>query len=366
MKYFKTLPLALLLAVGLPHASAQAVVEWQLTDDAVSLGMNGASPHVERTASVDRVFRSDMVPSGTAVSMCTDAGTCTSETLTVSGGGVSDYTVAIAPSGPRAYFKRVYPDTNTQAVYSAACNTSDCLSFWAITLTSTAMQVARDAKAWGVPDAVRLPDGRIRIYIVEKEDSATKKEDSATKGGSCPEKIASYISGDGVSFSKEPGWRLEGGYVDSEILRAKDGEWVMIMADGPGCTTSTGASKVQQLFVSTSTDGLAWAKPQVLTKTDIGRLDPTGYEVSPNVFRIYYAAGGSGAFDPNTVYSIKRATMRIADTTKGGDVGVTKTPAAKAKAKAKGKTKTKAITCIKGKTVKKFAAARCPKGWKKK
>ena len=349
MRYFKTLPLALLLAVGLPHASAQAVVEWQLTDDAVSLGMNGASPHVEKTASGDRVFRSDMVPSGTAVSMCTDAGTCTSETLTVSGGGVSDYTVAIATSGPRAYFKRVNPATNKQAVYSAACNTSDCLSFGTATLTSTLMEVAKDTKAWGVPDAVRLPDGRIRIYIVEKEDSATK-------GGSCPEKIASYISGDGVSFSKEPGWRLEGGYVDSEILRAKDGEWVMIMADGPGCTTSTGAQKVQQLFVSTSTDGLTWAKPQVLTKTDIGRLDPTGYEVSPNVFRIYYAAGGAGAFDPNTVYSIKRATMRIADTAKGGDVGVTKTPAAKAKA----------ITCVKGKTVKKFTATRCPTGWKKK
>ena len=349
MRYFKTLPLALLLAVGLPHASAQAVVEWQLTDDAVSLGMNGASPHVEKTASGDRVFRSDMVPSGTAVSMCTDAGTCTGETLTVSGGGVSDYTVAIATSGPRAYFKRVNPATNKQAVYSAACNTSDCLSFGTATLTSTLMEVAKDTKAWGVPDAVRLPDGRIRIYIVEKEDSATK-------GGSCPEKIASYISGDGVSFSKEPGWRLEGGYVDSEILRAKDGEWVMIMADGPGCTTSTGAQKVQQLFVSTSTDGLTWAKPQVLTKTDIGRLDPTGYEVSPNVFRIYYAAGGAGAFDPNTVYSIKRATMRIADTTKGDDVGVTKTPAAKSKT----------VTCIKGKTLKKFSATKCPRGWKKK
>ena len=131
---------------------------------------------------------------------------------------------------------------------------------------------------------------------------------------------------------------------------------MMIMADGPGCTTSTGAQKVQQLFVSTSTDGLTWAKPQVLTKTDIGRLDPTGYEVSPNVFRIYYAAGGAGAFDPNTVYSIKRATMRIADTTKGDDVGVTKTPAAKSKT----------VTCIKGKTLKKFSATKCPRGWKKK
>jgi hypothetical protein len=307
--------------------------------------MNGASPHVEKTASGDRVFHNDMVPSGTAVSMCTDAGTCSSETLTVSGGGVSDYTVAVTTSGPRAYFKRVNPATNTQAVFSAACNTSDCLSFGTATLTSTAMQVAKDTKAWGVPDAVRLPDGRIRIYIVE----------SPSLDSSCPEKVASYISGDGISFTKESGWRLENGYVDTEILRAKDGDWVMIMADGPGCPAS-GARKVQQLFVSTSSDGLTWATPQVLTKTDTGRLDPTGYEVSTNVFRIYYAAGGSGAFDPNTAYSVKRATMRIADTTKGGDVGITKTPAAKSKT----------ITCVKGKTTKKFTATRCPKGWKKK
>ena len=341
MNYFKTLPLALLFAVGLPHASAQAVVEWQLTDDAVSLGINGVSPHVEKTASGDRVFRSDMVPSGTAASMCTDAGACTSENLTVSGGGVSDFAIASTPSGVRAYFKRVDPATNTQAVYSAACNTSDCLSFGTATLTSSAMQVAKDTKAWGVPDPVRLPDGRVRIYIVE----------SPSLDSSCPEKVASYISGDGISFTKESGWRLENGYVDTEILRAKDGDWVMIMADGPGCTSASGARKVPQLYVSTSTDGLSWAKPQLLTSTDVGRLDPTGYEVSPNVFRIYYAAGGS---DNN--FSIKRATMRIKDTAAGGDVGVTKTAPGKSKS----------ITCVKGKTTKKFTATRCPKGWKKK
>jgi hypothetical protein len=89
----------------------------------------------------------------------------------------------------------------------------------------------------------------------------------------------------------------------------------------------------------------------LLTSTDIGRLDPTGYEVSPNVFRIYYAAGGS---DNN--FSIKRATMRIKDTAAGGDVGVTKTAPGKSKS----------ITCAKGKTTKKFTATRCPTGWKKK
>jgi hypothetical protein len=103
--------------------------------------------------------------------------------------------------------------------------------------------------------------------------------------------------------------------------------------------------------VSTSVDGLTWAKPQVLTSTDVGRLDPTGYEVSPNVFRIYYAAGGA-----NNSFTIKRATMRIKDTTAGGDVGVTKTTP--------GKSKT--ITCVKGKTVRKVTGTACPKGFKKK
>lgn len=341
MNYFKTLSVALLLVVAVPVASANAVVEWELKDDSVSLGMNGVSPHVEKTASGDRVFRSDMVPAGTAVSMCNDAGSCSSETLNVTGSPISDFALATTPSGVRAYFKRIDMASNTQAVYSAACNDANCLSFGAATIASTGMQVSKDTKAWGVPDPVRLPDGRVRIYIVE----------SPSLGTSCPEKVASYISSDGISFTKESGWRLENGYVDTEVLRAKDGDWVMIMADGPGCTSASGARKVQQLYVSTSTDGLSWAKPQLLTSTDVGRLDPTGYEVSPNVFRIYYAAGGS---DNN--FSIKRATMRIKDTAAGGGVGVTKTTPGKSKS----------ITCVKGKTVRKVSGTTCPKGFKKK
>ncbi len=341
MRNLKTLSVAVVLLVAIPFSTANAVVEWELKDESVSLGMNGVSPHVEKTASGDRVFRSDMVPAGTAVSMCNDAGSCTTETLSVSGPPISDFAIAVTSSGPRAYFKRIDMASNTQAVYSAACADANCLSFGTATIASSGMQVSKDTKAWGVPDPVRLPDGRIRIYIVE----------SPSLGNSCPEKVASYISSDGISFTKESGWRLENGYVDTEVLRAKDGDWVMIMADGPGCTSASGARKVQQLYVSTSVDGLAWAKPQVLTSTDVGRLDPTGYEVSPNVFRIYYAAGGS---DNN--FTIKRATMRIKDTAAGGGVGVTKTTP--------GKSTT--ITCVKGKSVRKVVGTTCPKGFKKK
>lgn len=340
---------AVVLALLLP-SPAGAVVTWELTDDAVSLGMNGASPHVEKTASGDRVWRSDMVPAGTAVSLCTDAGVCATETLTVSGGGVSDFTIAQTTSGLRAFFKRTDPSSNTQGVYSAACADTTCLTLGTATLTTTEMRVSKDQKAWGVPDAVRMPDGRIRIYNVETGSTGTK-------GGSCPEKVASYISSDGISFTREAGWRLEGGYVDTEVLRAKDGEWVMILADGPGCTTASGAPKVQQLFVTTSSDGLTWATPQVVTAANIGRLDPTGYEVSTNVFRIYYAAGGAGAFDPNAVYTIKRATLRIKQGS--GEVEATSKPTTGKKT---------SITCTKGKTTRKVTGVnpKCPKGFTKK
>lgn len=319
--------------------STSAVVEWELVEESVSLGMNGVSPHVEKVAAGDRVWRSDG-PSGTEVSLCTDAGVCTAERLTTTGGGpINDFAVAQTTSGLRAYFKRVEPQTNTQAVYSAPCLTADCLSIGSATLTSSGMQVSKDIRAWGVPDPVRLPDGRIRIYIVESPVE-----------GNCTEKIASYISADGISFTKEPGWRLEGGYVDTEMLRAKDGEWLMILAD-IGCT----ASRNQKLFISTSTDGLTWSQPTVLTGAGESKLDPTGYEVSTNVFRIYYSAG-----DPRNAFVVKRATLRI-KSTPAGSVGVTNTPKVTTPP---GKSKT--ITCVKGKTVRKVTGTKCPKSFTKK
>jgi len=325
------------LAAQAAGPSVGAVVEWEFVEESVSLGMSGVSPHVEKVAGGDRVWRSDM---GTYVSLCSDAGSCVSETLSTPGGGpINDFSVEQTASGRRAYFKRVEPQDKKQAVYSAPCLTADCLSIGAATLTTEDMKVSQDIKGWGVPDPVRLPDGRIRIYNVESPVQ-----------GKCTEKIASYISVDGITFTKEPGWRLENGYVDTEVLRAKDGDWLMILAD-IACT----ASNNQKLFVTTSTDGLKWAEPQVLTGPGEFKLDPTGYEVSTNVFRIYYAVGGA-----NNTFVVKRGILRIKQTPAGG-VGVTKTPTATTPA-----SKSKSITCVKGKTVRKVTGTTCPKGFKKK
>jgi hypothetical protein len=116
--------------------------------------------------------------------------------------------------------------------------------------------------------------------------------------------VRSYISNDGINFTAESGYRLEGGFVDTEILRAKTGDWLMIMSTGPGC-----GNGMQQLFVSSSVDGLTWSTPQAVTKDDNRRLDPTGYEVSPNVFRIYYAFNASRTGE---TYTLKRGTLKIA------------------------------------------------------
>lgn len=320
-----------LVGVGATPSSGSTVT-WELIEDSLNLGMSGVSPHVEKTPSGDRVWRSDG-PSGTVVSMCNEAGVCTSESFTNGAGGpINDFTISQTPSGLRAYFKQVDPRTSSQAIYSAPCLDTTCLTIGAATLTTADMRVSSNVKGWGVPDPVRLPDGRIRIYNVESPTV-----------GRCLEKVASYISSDGITFTKEPGWRLEGGYVDTEVLRANNGDWLMILAD-IACTSSNN----QKLFVSTSPDGLTWSTPAVLTGSGPFRLDPAGYEISANVYRIYYAMGGA-----NNTFTIHRATLRIKQ-------GASSSPART------GRNRT-TITCTKGKQSKQVTGVnpKCPKGFRK-
>ncbi len=271
--------------------SASAAVSWEFSEESVALGISAVSPHVERTGSVDRIWYPSL-PS-TAVSDCTDAGACTLV------GGVgrlgSDFTAVTLPNGTRrAYFVDMTPGTTSKTVSSAQCATTECLTVGTSTPIAADVAVPTTERAWGVPDAVVTPDGKVRVYLVV----------SPTLTSSCPEKVRSYISNDGINFTAESGYRLEGGFVDTEILRAKTGDWLMIMSTGPGC-----GNGMQQLLVSSSTDGLTWSTPQAVTKNDSRRLDPTGYEVSPNVFRIYYAFNASRTGE---TYTLKRGTLKIA------------------------------------------------------
>ncbi len=363
MKRLLSILSCLVIALSLLNSYQANAAEWTMTEDAgvhLKMNMNGVSPHVERLNGVDRVWRSDG-PTGTVASDCNEEGVCTSVALTGRLG--NDFTVVTFANGTkRAYFKEV--EGSNQQVYSAPCNDSGCTSIGVKTATTTEMKVPSTTKAWGVPDAVLLPDGRVRIYIVE-----------SPVVGKCTEKIASYISTDGISFTKEPGWRFENGYVDTEILRAKDGDYVMIMAD-IACTSTNR----QMLFVSTSKDGLNWTSPLMLTGPGVEGLDPTGYEVSPNVWRIYYSQGG-----PNQSFVVKRGLLKFTQVavvtptpTPTPSPSPTPTPTiisspsptptviAPLPTQAAANKKI-TITCLKGKTVKKVTAVnpKCPKGYKK-
>ena len=154
-------------------------------------------------------------------------------------------------------------------------------------------------------------------------------------------------------------WRraaLRGGRKPSKKKRSvgrPDTASALSTADGPGC-----GDRVQKLYMSTSNDGLTWAKPQKISGSDLRRLDPTGYEISTNVFRVYYATATAGVMGDVT-YTIKRGTIAIKQSS--SEVSTTgKAPTTTPK-------KT-TITCVKGKTTKKVTGVnpKCPSGYKKK
>ena len=324
---------ATLVAVTLASSQqSSASSSWSFTDDIANVGLTGVSPHVERNGSLDRVWYSGG-PSGTSIADCSAAGTCTAVAANW-GTPINDVTFATFGGVKRAYFKKMDPMSGTQAVYSAPCLSADCVSIGAATLTNEQMKVSMQERAWGVPDAVELPGGAgVRIYIVE----------SPVRTNSCPEKVASYTAADGVNFVKDAGYRFsKDGFVDTEILRATTGSWLMVMADGPGC------GGTQKLYVSESSDGLTWSNPVVLTASDKSRLDPTGYETAPgsNTFKIYFASSSGGK---DTDYKIGVGTLKVSAAATAGRT----TAAVKAKIGAKcSKAGTKATVTVAKKNVK--------------
>ena len=291
-----------------------AASSWEFSEDSVNLGINAVSPHVERTNGNDRVWYPGL-PS-TAVVDCNDSGSCTP----VAGVGRlgTDFTAVTLPNGTRrAYFVEMVPGAGTKTVMSAACTTAECLSVGSSTPIAADVAVSTNERAWGVPDAVVTPDGKVRVYLVV----------SPVATSSCPEKVRSYISNDGITFTQESGYRLEGGYVDTEVIRAKAGDWLMMTSTGPGC-----GNGMQQLFITSSTDGLTWSTPQQLTAADKRRLDPTAYEIAPNVFRVYYSTADSRMTE---TYTLRRGTLKIGTGSSASATATAKLGAACKKAGAK-------------------------------
>lgn len=395
MKIQKALAIAVFACV-IPTAMptvASAAESWTFAEDAVTLSISGkdcVDPFAEPTASGDRIYAPCVadLPDPLVAYDCTESGSCTKAALR-SRMGKSFTKVKLSDGTSRAFYVSSNFQTCTNKVetgllsadgleISGAIATGLQQKVDLITVTDQSGRSMTNCKteAWGVPDAVVTPDGRVRIYIVEesasavasdtsqKKCTAVKKENLKRQDGSpvalvppANEVIASYTSTDasGTTFVKDAGYRFVGGYVDPEILRAKNGDWVAIVSTGPGC-------EGQQYFVATSTDGLNWKiVSAALNKLSVYAGDPTGFEVSANKFRIYYWTSpyhmGTG---PATGFTLRRGTLElktVADATTSSGGGSTA-----------GKSKSVTIQCVKGKVVKKVTgvAPKCPAGYKKK
>lgn len=156
--------------------------------------------------------------------------------------------------------------------------------------------------AWGVPDAIKLPDGRVRLYWVEP----------SPQGGMATEVIVSATSTDasGTVFVRDAGVRTTGGVVDFEVLRAEDGNWLAITSTSP-----EDPKNPQRLFLASSDDGLSWnVNRRSLSPLAMSYLDPTGFATGPTTFQIYYAKAPNVLGDRD--YTLEQATLTVGATEK--------------------------------------------------
>jgi len=135
-----------------------------------------------------------------------------------------------------------------------------------------------------VPEAIRLSDGRIRIYYVSG--------DFAAGGG-----IMSAISNDGLNFQKETGARVKG-MVDPAIIILPDGKYLLLVISlDPRLSPYLPRGIYSYLYQ----DGLNFENRKVILQKD-GAYDPTIIKIDSESYRIYYGEDIGGQLgQPNVV-----------------------------------------------------------------
>ena len=238
---------------------------WGVISEISELPYEGVSAHLELTDQGFRLFYASMTAGGQVVSDCDATLSC--ETRVVLD-RMSDLTLVETGSGDRrGFWVEMNPNTNMKEIYTGLMSDDAGTVF-----DRTPLGFSGDI-SWGVPDAVTLPDGRVRIYWVEPGD------------GRASERIVSATSTDssGANFEKDSGFRLEGGWVDFEVLVANEQGWLAIMSSSP----ETLPQEPQGIFLARSQDGLVWEIDNTnLTPADMSYLDPTGVANPDGTFTI--------------------------------------------------------------------------------
>lgn len=278
------------LALSAPPAlAATAPLEGRITAR-VPLGLSGVSSHPVPLPDGNVQLYYSSMDGGTAVDLCSPAGVCTRQTVLR---GISDLTIVTLASGERrGYFVQFDPSTQSRALFTAVMS-GDGLTY--TDPRPLGIASAPGEKAWGVPDSVVLPDGRVRLYWVE----------NVTSGARAGEATVSATSTDatGVAFVRDPGYRTTGGVVDFEVLQSTPGRWVAIASTTPG-------RPPQKLLLASSRDGLVWrVNREPITPSSANYLDPSGFATGRNTFRIYFTT--SPKSNPFDGFTIVQATLTV-------------------------------------------------------
>jgi len=242
-------------------------------ENITSLGEDGVSPHLEIVDDKTlRLFYSSIKVKGIAVSLCDYQFNCE---IQGSLERMSDLTIIETKDGiRRGYFVELNPQTNQKDIFTAIFS-EDGLSY--SEKTPLGFPVDRDEIAWGVPDAVTMPNGLVRVYWTYTEDKTSD------------EKLVSATSKTtkGIDFSMDPGYRLENGYVDFEVIKAEEGDWKALMSYTPHYMPEI----PQSLFYATSKDGLEWDLiEERITPEGYTYFDPTAIPIDEKSYLVVGSA----------------------------------------------------------------------------
>ena len=283
MDYFASCNLPGPPGIGIKEAASSAATEnvqetsystsFASIENITSLGEDGVSPHLEKVDEKTlRLFYSSIKVKGIAVSLCDYQLNCE---IQGSLERMSDLTIIETKDGVRrGYFVELNPQTNQKDIFTAIFS-EDGLSY--SDEKPLGFPVDKDEMAWGVPDAVLMPNGLIRVYWVYTEDKTSD------------EKLVSATSKTtkGVEFTMDSGYRLENGYVDFEVIKAEEGDWKALMSYTPHYMPEI----PQSLFYATSKDGLDWDLiEERITPEGYTYFDPTAIPIDKKVYLVVGSA----------------------------------------------------------------------------
>jgi|GEM_PF-1017404 len=187
---------------------------------------------------------------------------------------VSDPTLVTLKDGRmRMYYKGATgpgsPGQSVHSIFSAI--STDGLRFEKEGIRIDSQQTPD--RGWAsVPEAIVLPDGRVRLYYV-------------SDGLDVKHGIVSAISDDGLNFTREE-TRLTG-FVDPAVMRLADGSYLMLAVAFPFGPSGRLTDAAPGIYSFLSEDGINF-KDRELALAGENNIDPAIVDMGGGAYRVYY------------------------------------------------------------------------------